>query len=163
MCLGGEKRGQAGRPQLFAASWPSPAPCAFPGGALARRPAPRPTLPGNRAARVVEGARTGVGTLGAQDRPGPYGPCTLGKLLRPWASVSRPARGEGRPERSNVPSARTPCARNLAAGGSLTLAAALYSGKCLGLPEPPLRSQVAGGEASEEGARTAAGRTNACC
>lgn len=74
-----------------------------------------------------------------------------------------PVGGDGRPEWSHVPSARTPCARNPAAGGSLTLAAALYSGKCRGLPERPLRSQVAGGEASGEGEGAAAGRTDARC
>lgn len=95
---------------------------------------------------MVEGARTRVGRFGARDWPGPHGPCTPGKLFRSWASVSQPARGDRRPEWGHVPSARIPCVRNPAAGGSLTLAAALYSGKCRGLPEPPLRSQVAGRE-----------------
>lgn len=159
MCLGGEKRGQAGRPQLsrrvgrvrFSARSPAERSLGDPLPALLSR------ATGRRVWSRERGRESG--RLGARDWPGPYEPCTPGKLLQPRASVSRTARGEGRPKRSHVPSARTRCARNPAAGGSLTLAAALYSGKCLGLPERPLRSQVAGGE----GAGAAAGRTDARC
>lgn len=78
----------------MAASWPSLALCAFPGGALPPRRAPRPALRGDRAARVVEGSRTRVGTLRARDWPGPHGLGTPAKLL-PALGLSFPAR-EGR-------------------------------------------------------------------
>lgn len=159
MCLGGEKRGQAGRPQLSRRVGR----VRFPTRSPAERSLgdPLPARLSRATGRRVwsRGARTGVWTLGGPGLAGPIRTLHPGKLLQPRASVSQTARGEGRPKRSHVPSARTRCARNPAAGGSLTLAAALYSGKCLGLPERPLRSQVAGGE----GAGAAAGRTDARC
>lgn len=100
---------------------------------------------------MVEGSRTAVGTRGALTDCAPRGSC------------SGPCAGTESQSRITSPSAHSCCARSRAAGGSLTLAAALYSGKCRGLSERPLRSQVAGGATSGEGAGAAAGRTDALC
>lgn len=126
-----------------------------------RSPPGSPGRPGGACGRgIADRSRDAWG-------PGPAGPSQTahpGEVAAGFGpQFPGPLGGDGRPERSHVPSARTPCARNPAAGGSLTLAAALYSGKCRGLPERPLRSQVAGGEASGEGAGAAAGRTDARC
>lgn len=164
VCLGGERRGQAGRQQLSRRVGRVWRPARSREERLLREPLPAP-LSGATGRRVwsrdrgPESGRLGSGTGRALPDCAPRESCS-----RPRASVSRPVTGDGRPERSHVPSARTLCARNPAAGCSLTLAAALYSGKCRGLPERPLRSQVAGGEAARRGqglrpgARTLAAR-----
>lgn len=157
MCLGGERRGQAGRQQLWrrvGRVWR----CARSRAERFLQDALPALLSGATGRRVWSRAR---GRESGRSEPG-TGRALMdwvrrGSCSRPWASVSRPVRGDGRPERSHVLSARTPCAQKPAAGGSLTLAAALYSGKCGGLPERPLRSQVAGGEASGEGGRGCGG------
>lgn len=161
VCLGGERRGQAGRQQLWrrvGRVWR----CARSRAERFLQDALPALLSGATGRRVWSRAR---GRESGRSEPG------TGRALmdwvrrrscsRPWASVSRPVRGDGRPGRSHVLSARTPCAQKPAAGGSLTLAAALYSGKCGGLPERPLRSQVAGGEASGKGGRGCGGEEDA--
>lgn len=131
VCLGGEKRGRLGD-HNFRGELAGPVPRAFSGRALARRPAPRPALQGDRAARVVEGARTG--SLDARG-PGLAGPI---RTLHPNCSspgLSFPD-GEGRKAgQSGATSLRPhpsqPGTPRPAAASAL--AAALYSGKCLGL------------------------------
>lgn len=148
MCLGGEERGQAGRQQLSRGELVESGALRVPERSACCETFSEPRSPGQRVWSGIAGW--------SRDAGGPQGLCTPGKLLRPvW--------GDGRPEQSHIPSACTRCVRNPAVGGSLTLAAALYSGKCRGLPERPLRSQVAGSEASGEGAGAVAGRTDARC
>lgn len=162
VCLGGERRGLAGRQQLSRGELVESGALRVLGRSACSETSSPPRSPGVPEARVVERSRTGVGTLGARHWPdltdsAPRGSCS-------GSGPQFPGRcGEMEGQNSHIPSACTGCARNPAAGGSLPLAAALYSGKCRGLPERPLRSQVAGGEARREGARAAAGRTDARC
>lgn len=122
-------------------------------------PAPLSRRPGGaRGGEIADPSRDawGPGLAGPHERA-PRGSCSGSEPQFPgWC-------GEMEGLSSHIPFACTRCARNLAAGGSLTLAAALYSGKCRGLPEPPLRSQVASGEARREGPGAAAWRTDARC
>lgn len=164
VCLGGERRGPAGRRQLSRGELVGSSALRVPGRSASSETRSPPSSPGQLGGTggrgIADGSRDAWG-------PGLVGPSrTLhpAEVLWSWASVSRPLCGDGRPERSHNPSARTRCAGNLAAGCSLTLAAALYSGKCLRLPERPPRSQVAvgrrvgSGKGLRPGARALAAR-----
>lgn len=124
-----------------------PGPCAR---SETRSPPRSPRRPsGACGRRITRGSRDAWG----RGRAGPRGPCSRESGSRSRASVSRPEREGGRPARSHVPSAQTPRVRNPAAGGSLTLAAALYSGKCRGFPGRPRRKPGGGWGSERRGVR----------
>lgn len=148
-----EVRGEGGLGDgnFLAASWSSPAPCAFPGGALAPRPAPRPALPGDRRRvwsgnRGEEPGRLGPGTSralvysaprGICSGPGPQFPGPCGR--RKGGARSQPL--GPRPVRREPRRGRQPDARSCALFWEVPEA-----------PERPRRGQVAGGGRAGEGA-----------